>query len=132
MESVGQIEINGTTFKLRASSVGFWNHVSGSISHSVWRLPSLIMAQPVAAPAAPLYLFNIKSIQDVHPTLPAVIGSVNLNDRIQANTEINPADLSQAHGTVRTLKGYKGKYYDFLKLHFSYSLAYRLASAVGD
>jgi hypothetical protein len=70
------------------------------------------------------YVHDIRSIRDVHPNLPAVLGNLDLNLRIQADTPIDRVLLTQAQGVAKALKGIKG-----IRCHvflcFSCSLAYR-------
>ena len=69
------------------------------------------------------YVHDIRSIRDVHPNLPAVLGNLDLNVRIQADTPIDRVLLTQAQGLAKALKGIKGRCHEFLC--FSCSLAYR-------
>jgi hypothetical protein len=73
--------------------------------------------------AAQNYMHDIRSICDVHPNLPAVLGNLDLNLRIQAHTPIDRVLLTQVQGVAKALKGIKGRWHEFL--YFSCSLAYR-------
>jgi hypothetical protein len=61
--------------------------------------------------AAQNYMHDIQSIRDVHPNLPVVLGNVDLNHRIQANTPIDRAELVHAQAVAKILKGIKGGFY---------------------
>jgi len=57
--------------------------------------------------AAQNYMHDIRSIRDVHQNLPAVLGNLDLDLRIQAHTPINRVLLTQAQGVAKALKGIK-------------------------
>jgi hypothetical protein len=59
--------------------------------------------------AAQNYAHNIRSIRDIHPELPAMLGTLDLDSGIDAGAPINQTLLTQAHGVVRALKGIQGK-----------------------
>ncbi|KAH9967771.1 hypothetical protein BGW80DRAFT_1254558 [Lactifluus volemus] len=50
------------------------------------------------------YTHNIRSICEVHPELPNVLGTFNLDLRINAGDPINPGQLTQAQGVAYWLK----------------------------
>jgi hypothetical protein len=58
--------------------------------------------------AAQAYLHDIPSVQDVCPHLPAILGNIDINRRVQAHTPIDRAVLNHANGVAVALKGLKG------------------------
>jgi hypothetical protein len=58
--------------------------------------------------AAPTYPHDIQSIRDVHPNLPVILGNLDLNRRIQANTPVDRAGLVHAQEVAKILKEIKG------------------------
>jgi hypothetical protein len=63
----------------------------------------------MAAAPLPRYLYNIPSIRDAHPDLPNAIGQVDLDQAIEAGTEVNRQHLAQARAVATALKGISGE-----------------------
>lgn len=57
------------------------------------------------------YQTNIPSLHTTIPTLPPILGPVDLNRDILANTPIAPVDLQHADGVSVYLKGMAGSCY---------------------
>jgi len=57
--------------------------------------------------AAQNYMHDIRSICDVHPNLPAVLGNLDLSLRIHAHTPIDRVLLTHAQSVAKALKGIK-------------------------
>ncbi|KAF8870938.1 hypothetical protein CPB85DRAFT_1353299 [Mucidula mucida] len=50
------------------------------------------------------YLHDIPSIRDIHPTLPAVLGSIDLNRHHDAGDNIAPNDIRHAKAVAKALR----------------------------
>jgi hypothetical protein len=61
--------------------------------------------------AAHNYKYDICSIHEVYPHLPAELGGINLNSRIKADSPIDQALLTQAQGVAEAFKGMKSRCY---------------------
>lgn len=61
------------------------------------------------AAAAHSYIYDIPSIQDNYPDLPAVFGSINLNCRIQAGSSVTCDNILHAQAVAKALRGLKGE-----------------------
>ena len=56
------------------------------------------------------YQFNIPSVQNRNPALPAVLGQVDLNRAIAAGDAIDRDNLIHAKAVATALKGVHGKF----------------------
>jgi hypothetical protein len=61
------------------------------------------------AAAAHGYIYDIPSIQDNYPDLPAILGSIDLNRRIQAGSPVTRDNMLHAQAVAKALRGLKGE-----------------------
>jgi hypothetical protein len=61
------------------------------------------------AAAAHSYIYDIPSIQDNYPDLPAVLGSIDLSCRIQAGSPVTRNNMLHAQAVAKALRGLKGE-----------------------
>ncbi len=54
------------------------------------------------------YLHNIPSIQEIHPTLPAVLGSIDLNRHHDEGDNIAPNNIRHAKAVAKALRAIQG------------------------
>lgn len=74
------------------------------------------MAQP--PPQVPIYVYDIPSLRDKHPTLPNVLGNLDLNRAAGRGQPIIEADLDNAKEVSELLKAIRGESYLLLKIRW--------------
>lgn len=60
--------------------------------------------------AANTYQYNIPSVHNRHPDMPAVLGNLDLNSSIEAGDPLDYLQVQNAKALATTLKSLRGKF----------------------